>query len=74
MLLAALGQERHLHTAQRMAGGGVPAGIPAPLAAGGGHVLENIVFCCHRCNSAKRDLSVAEFAAEYGFVLDKWRL
>jgi 5-methylcytosine-specific restriction endonuclease McrA len=44
-----------------------------PLASGGGHVLENIVFCCHRCNSAKRDLSVAEFAAQHDFVLDKWR-
>jgi len=32
-----------------------------PLAAGGTHTEENVVFACHPCNSLKRDLSVEEF-------------
>jgi len=32
-----------------------------PLAAGGAHTEDNVVFACHPCNSLKRDLSVEEF-------------
>ena len=38
-----------------------------PLARGGRHDIENIVFACHRCNSEKRDLMPSEFCAMRGF-------
>lgn len=34
-----------------------------PLAKGGGHVWGNVKVCCGECNSAKRDLDVAEVLA-----------
>lgn len=40
-----------------------------PIARGGSHTLDNIVFACHGCNSAKRDIPAHEFAARYGKLL-----
>lgn len=40
-----------------------------PIAAGGGHTLDNIVFACHACNSEKRDLPAADYAKRHGLLL-----
>jgi len=40
-----------------------------PLASGGSHTLDNIVFACHGCNSEKRDLPAHEFGARFGILL-----
>ena len=40
-----------------------------PLARGGSHTLDNIVFACHECNSKKRDLPPHEFASRFGLLL-----
>jgi hypothetical protein len=34
-----------------------------PLAKGGAHCVSNFVFCCHLCNSRKRDLDPFDFMA-----------
>ena len=34
-----------------------------PLAKGGAHCVSNFVFCCHPCNSRKRDLDPFDFMA-----------
>jgi hypothetical protein len=34
-----------------------------PLAKGGAHCVSNFVFCCHSCNSRKRDLDPFDFMA-----------
>lgn len=40
-----------------------------PIAKGGGHTLDNIVFACHACNSEKRDLHPNEYAHKHGLLL-----
>ena len=40
-----------------------------PIAKGGGHSLDNIVFACHACNSEKRDLPPNEYAQKHGLLL-----
>ena len=40
-----------------------------PIAGGGSHTLDNIVFACHGCNSEKRDLPAHEFASQFGMLL-----
>lgn len=40
-----------------------------PLARGGSHTVDNIVFACHGCNSEKRDLPPHEFASRFGLLL-----
>lgn len=40
-----------------------------PIAAGGTHTLDNIVFACHACNSEKRDLPAADYARKHGLLL-----
>lgn len=40
-----------------------------PIAKGGGHTLDNIVFACHLCNSKKRDLDPGEYAKKHGLLL-----
>lgn len=40
-----------------------------PIAKGGGHTLDNIVFACHACNSEKRDLDPSEYAQKHGMLL-----
>lgn len=40
-----------------------------PLAKGGGHTLDNIVFACHMCNSSKRDLPAHEFGRQFGMLI-----
>jgi 5-methylcytosine-specific restriction endonuclease McrA len=40
-----------------------------PMAKGGTHTLDNIVFACHACNSEKRDLDPAEYAKSHGMLL-----
>lgn len=40
-----------------------------PIAKGGGHTVDNIVFACHACNSEKRDLDPAEYAKQHGMLL-----
>lgn len=40
-----------------------------PLAKGGSHTLDNIVFACHACNSEKRDLPAHEWAGKFGMLI-----
>lgn len=40
-----------------------------PIARGGSHTLDNLVFACHGCNSEKRDLDPIEFAGKFGRLL-----
>lgn len=40
-----------------------------PIAGGGSHTLDNIVFACHTCNSEKRDLPANEFGNRFGLLL-----
>ena len=40
-----------------------------PIAGGGTHTLDNIVFACHDCNSSKRDLPANEFGGCFGLLL-----
>lgn len=40
-----------------------------PIAKGGGHTLDNIVFACHACNSEKRDLAPEEYGKKHGLLL-----
>lgn len=40
-----------------------------PIAKGGTHTLDNIVFACHACNSEKRDLTPEEYGRRHGLLL-----
>ena len=40
-----------------------------PIAGGGTHTLDNIVFACHDCNSHKRDLPANDFGNRFGLLL-----
>jgi 5-methylcytosine-specific restriction endonuclease McrA len=40
-----------------------------PIASGGGHTLDNIVFACHACNSKKRDLPANQFGEKFGLLI-----
>jgi len=40
-----------------------------PIAKGGSHTLDNLVFACHACNSEKRDLPANEFGGKFGLLI-----
>lgn len=42
-----------------------------PLSFGGSNLVDNLVICCHRCNSMAHNLIFNSFQAKRLYILDK---